>query len=141
MRVLVTGGRNYANRDRVYRALDEVCDAFGLWTTPDEYGNKLPSDVEIIHGNAGHFDEEEGVVYGADLLADEWAISNWVPMRRYPASWGAHGKAAGPIRNQQMLAEGKPDIVVAFPGGHGTADMVRRAKKAGVRVIEVQDAE
>ena len=47
------------------------------------------------------------------------------------------GKRAGPLRNQRMLDEGKPDLVVAFPGGGGTKDMVRRAVKAGVSVHEV----
>lgn len=51
----------------------------------------------------------------------------------FPRS-ATNGKAAGPIRNQRMLDEGKPDLVVAFPGGRGTADMVRRAKAAGVPV-------
>ena len=46
-------------------------------------------------------------------------------------------RGAGPERNARMLAEGRPDLVVAFPGGTGTADMVRRAKAAGVRVVEV----
>jgi len=54
------------------------------------------------------------------------------------AKWSKHGRAAGPIRNQEMIDECKPDLVVAFPGGRGTADMVRRAKAAGIRVIEVQ---
>ena len=39
------------------------------------------------------------------------------------------------MRNARMLAEGKPDLVVAFPGGRGTADMVAQARKAGVRVV------
>jgi hypothetical protein len=47
---------------------------------------------------------------------------------------------AGPLRNYQMLEEGKPDLVVAFPGGGGTKDMVRRAVKAGVSVHEVNRA-
>jgi hypothetical protein len=55
----------------------------------------------------------------------------------YPADWAKHGRAASPIRNQQMLDEGRPNLVVAFPGGRGTADMVRRARSAGVEVIEV----
>jgi hypothetical protein len=59
----------------------------------------------------------------------------------YLANWKQYENAAGPIRNQQMLDEGKPDIVVAFPGGTGTADMVRRARKAGVVVIEVTNDE
>jgi hypothetical protein len=53
---------------------------------------------------------------------------------------GLMGKAwagkAGPIRKQQMLDEGKPDLVVAFPGGRGTAHMVRIARAAGIEVIE-----
>ena len=45
----------------------------------------------------------------------------------------------GHIRNQQMIDEGKPDLVVAFKGGTGTADMTRRAKKHNIKVIEVKD--
>ena len=62
----------------------------------------------------------------------EWAR---IPVKEYPADWQKHGRAAGPIRNQQMLDEGKPDLVVAFDGGRGTADMIARAEKAGVRVV------
>jgi hypothetical protein len=51
------------------------------------------------------------------------------------ADWRKYGAAAGPIRNQRML-EGPPDIVVAFAGGKGTADMVQRARAAGIAVIE-----
>lgn len=47
------------------------------------------------------------------------------------------GRAAGPIRHQRMLDEGMPDLVLALPGGRGTADMVRHATLAGVEVIEV----
>lgn len=43
-------------------------------------------------------------------------------------------RAAGPIRDQEMLDKGKPDLVVAFLGNRGTADMVRRAREAGVPV-------
>ncbi len=54
----------------------------------------------------------------------------------FHAEWMKYGKAAGPIRNARMLAEGKPDLVVAFPGGRGTADMLRRVREAGIEVIE-----
>lgn len=57
---------------------------------------------------------------------------------RPPPMQMLRGKAAGPIRNQHMIDTAKPDLVVSFPGGAGTADMVRRAKAAGVRVIEVE---
>lgn len=62
----------------------------------------------------------------------------------YPADWKTHGRAAGFIRNQQMLDEGRPDIVVAFKDGFdrslargGTEDMVRRSKAAGVPVYVI----
>lgn len=75
---------------------------------------------------------------GADTLAGDWAHGFLIPVRSFPADWEErHGKRAGPIRNQMMLEEGRPDLVVAFPGGTGTADMVRRAREAGVEVMEV----
>jgi len=54
-----------------------------------------------------------------------------------PAEWDKFGRRAGPLRNEQMLREGKPDVVVAFPGGRGTAHMVRIAKEAGIDVLEI----
>jgi hypothetical protein len=59
----------------------------------------------------------------------------------YPADWTRHGKAAGPKRNQLMLDKEKPDLVIAFPGGKGTADMVARAKAQGFKVMEVENGE
>lgn len=78
-----------------------------------------------------------GGARGADELARHWASRKMIDCHTVNADWKAHGKAAGPIRNQKMLDEMAPDLVVAFPGGSGTADMVRRAKSAGVEVIEV----
>lgn len=78
----------------------------------------------------------EGGALGADRLARRWAYTvGGITVETFPADWGAHGKAAGPIRNQRMIDEGKPDVVLAFPGGRGTADMIRRAEAAGIRVI------
>lgn len=82
----------------------------------------------IIHGAAP----------GADSVAARWAERHDVPALAFPAKWKKHGKAAGPLRNAQMLAEGRPDIVIAFPGGKGTADMKSRARAAGVQVVEVK---
>lgn len=72
----------------------------------------------LIHGDAR----------GADRLAARWAVQNGVPVKAFPANWRAHGLAAGPMRNEQMLVEGMPQLVIAFPGGRGTADMVRRVR-------------
>ncbi len=109
MRVIVCGGRDYADAMRVRDTLD------GIGVT------------ELVHGGAD----------GADELAGQWAILRSIPLRIYRANWLLHGKAAGPIRNQEMLDRFKPDAVIAFPGGRGTANMIKLAKAAGVCVIEV----
>jgi hypothetical protein len=70
-------------------------------------------------------------------MASRYADEHGLSQERFPADWDTHGRAAGPIRNQRMLDVGKPDFVIAFPGGHGTANMVRKAKAAGVQVLEV----
>jgi cephalosporin hydroxylase len=111
--VLVCGGRAYKDRVKVYEVLDmaHAANPIGL----------------LLHGGAR----------GADALADEWQKSRAVRTRRYNADWLGQGRAAGVIRNQLMLVDGKPDLVIAFPGGRGTADMIRRAKAAGVPVAEI----
>lgn len=113
MRILVCGTRE--DVPALKRHL-----AAALWP----YG----SDIHIIHG---------GCPTGVDKYADELPYSK----TRFPADWSKHGRAAGPIRNQQMLDEGKPDLVVAIhtdPGlGRGTRDMVSRAKRAGLPVVTV----
>lgn len=124
MKVLVCGGRDYDSWDVLYSTLYEIFDS-GL--------RDLSEPFIVVEGGAT----------GADFLARVWAkymaIEFPVTFEEYPADWKAHGKAAGAIRNQQMLDLAKPELVVAFPGGRGTADMVSRAKKAGVKVIEVKD--
>ena len=81
--------------------------------------------VKVIDGGAD----------GADQVAHEWAISRTIVTVRVRAEWKRYGRRAGPIRNGRML-EMKPDLVIAFPGGAGTADMVRQAIAAGVEVLD-----
>lgn len=88
----------------------------------------------VVHGGAT----------GADAIANAWAFAQRAAGREvyvecYPAEWAKYGKAAGPIRNQKMLMETSPDLVLAFPGGKGTADMVARAKCCEIPVRQVQD--
>ncbi len=113
-RVLVCGGRDYKDKSFLFLALDAVVVRLCL-------GSPV-----FCHGDA----------QGADRLAGEWAKSRGFECVAYPADWKKHGKKAGPIRNRQMLVEFKPDLVVAFSGGSGTADMIRQAKSAGVIVAE-----
>lgn len=91
-------------------------------------GALVPGLRLVIHGAAP----------GADSFAAWWAKGAGVPVRAFPADWKTHGPRAGPERNQQMLDEGEPDLVLAFHTdpklGRGTADMVRRARAAGVPV-------
>lgn len=112
MRVLVCGGRDFRNWPRLDAALRDL-----LVDQPDQ---------AIIQGGAK----------GADCLAAAWGFWKSVPVEEYAAEWEIYGKKAGGIRNQKMLDEGRPDVVLAFPGGKGTADMVKRAELAGIEVIK-----
>lgn len=115
MRVLVCGGRSYSDIERVYEVLDGV--------------HKLTPISCIIEGGA----------MGADYLACRWSASRGLSDHsRFNADWELHGKSAGPRRNTRMIEEGKPDLVVAFPGGRGTADMVTKAEAAGIPVKRVR---
>jgi hypothetical protein len=78
-----------------------------------------------------------GGARGAETIVEEWASAHGIECLVLRADWIGRGRAARPIRNQRMLDEGKPDLVVAFPGGRGIADITRMARAAGVEVIEV----
>lgn len=127
-RILVCGGRDYADWMHFRDVMEEIAQEKFDRTEPDVDGNFLYT-VTIISGAAR----------GADQMAIDWAVINWCRFEEYPADWNQHGRRAGPIRNQKMLDEGKPDLVIAFPGGIGTHDMVRRAKKAGIEVLKIRD--
>lgn len=113
MKVLVCGGRDY-DAQKVEDWLDKF----------DLHGPNIDC---IIEGGA----------MGADFGAQIWAMKCSKQLETYYADWDKHGRSAGPIRNKQMLTEGKPDLAVAFPGGKGTANMIKQAKEANVEVIEV----
>lgn len=111
MRVLVCGGRNFNDAMTL-----------GSWLGGIHKDHVI---THIINGGAP----------GADHMAAQFGIWMNIPVETYKADW-ALGKKAGPMRNAKMLLEGRPDLVVAFEGGVGTADMVKKAKGAGVKVVE-----
>ena len=113
MRAIVCGGRDYADRGHLFSILDRARVKIGL--------------AHVIEGGAR----------GADIMSREWAQARGVPFETFAADWPAHGKAAGPMRNKRMLDEGKPDYVIAFAGGAGTANMMRQAEEAGVKVYVI----
>ena len=77
----------------------------------------------------------EGGANGADRLAFECAKELDIPVMEFSAGWAKFGRAAGPIRNKQMIDEGKPEIVLAFHDditkSKGTKNMVEQARKRG----------
>lgn len=122
MRVLVCGSRDFNDREAVFSRLDAALEDAA---SRDEM-------LTVIHGCAR----------GADSIADEYAELAWpVNVERYPADWTRYGKRAGFLRNQQMLEEGKPDLVLAFYSNSerskGTAMMVDIATAAGISCQEV----
>lgn len=107
--VLVCGGRDYANRAAVWAALDSVA--------------SYHPGFALVQGGAR----------GADALARAWAAAHGHPCFTADAHWDYYGRGrAGPLRNGWMLTFMRPDFVLHFPGGSGTTDMVRRARKMGV---------
>lgn len=118
-RILVTGSRKWDDVVLLCQALEDV------WQL---YGDQLV----IVHGHCPT---------GADHLADLWAVAKGLRVERHPADWERHGKAAGPLRNQEMVDLGA-DLCLAFlaPDSRGTKDCVRRASVAGIPVHSFHSA-
>lgn len=129
MRILVCGGRDYSDRRKVFDTLDDI-------------RKVLPISC-IIHGDAKGADSfGKMYVKYTEGIAEEAYPAKWKDFShpdsvRKTGPYGDYNVMAGPIRNQQMLDEGKPDLVVAFGGGSGTWDMIKRAKENQVMVLEV----
>jgi hypothetical protein len=107
MIVLVCGGRDYNDYKFVEQTLNQIADHITL----------------LVNGDA----------LGADSMADSWAVDHGIQVARCPANWDFYQKGAGPVRNRAMMLI-QPHLVIAFPGGKGTADMTRVADNAGVPV-------
>lgn len=134
-RVLVCGSRDWEEWQVVHAVLD------GLWQTWSvTHACTGGGSFTVIHG--GQSAVIDGKRVGADYAAETWTSSpmhdpDTVTVLPFPAHWETYGRAAGPIRNQRMLDEGRPEVVWAFvtkplPESRGTYDMVQQAWKAGV---------
>jgi len=110
MRFLVTGGREYKHRGNVWRALTHLVEN---------------GDFMIV-----------GDATGVDQYAREWAERFKCRHRVVKAPWFALGKGAGMLRNRYML-DLRPDIVLAFPGGHGTENCKKQARDRDIKVWEI----
>ena len=107
-------------------------------------GSRFFTDIEAVRALVATFPPDTVVIHGAAPGADSYAAACarmvGLEVEPYPAKWTEHGKAAGPIRNTQMLVEGRPDIVYAFAGGPlenttGTKNMVEQSKAAGIETV------
>jgi hypothetical protein len=112
-RYLICGGRDFSDQTLLDKALAALI--------------LHPKDAVIIHGDAR----------GADRMGAKWGLERGAKVEPYPADWERYRGAAGPIRNQAMLDHGQPDVVLAFPGGKGTADMVKRARARRIVTIVI----
>lgn len=114
-RLLICGDRNWTNREYILGKLRDFVQFEGV-------------DVECVI---------EGEARGADIEGRWAATLVGIPVMQFPADWSRYGRGAGPIRNQQMLDEGKPTLVWAFhrdvSQSKGTKDMVNRARRAGIK--------
>lgn len=117
MRILVCGGRNFDNSKLFFDTMME------------HVGQCMPEHITIIEGGAR----------GADRMAQSFAKHNGCQLETYKANWDKYGKGAGYIRNKQMAVEGKPDLVIAFPGGKGTSSMIDIAIQQGIEVVLVNE--
>ena len=117
-RILICGDRNYKD-----------------WLRIQDYLNTISRTTIIIHGGAR----------GADSLAGNLATSLKMKVIKFPAEWDKYGKAAGVLRNQQMLDDGHPDLVVYFhkdlENSKGTKDMVTRAVDNKIKTINGETGE
>lgn len=113
MRICCIGSRSWSNRDKIVEVISS-------------YKERYP-DLVVISGGAP----------GADNMSVEVAKELGIPTIKYYANWTKWGKAAGPIRNREMLTDGEPDAVVAFrkgPVSIGTDDCMTAAAKLGIIV-------
>jgi hypothetical protein len=116
MRIAVTGGRDYSNVVKVFTTLEILL-----------YKNSI---ITLVVGDSK----------GADSHATVWAQKKNIPCEIYRADWNYYGRSAGPIRNKKMLESGI-DLLVAFPGGAGTANMTRLCEQHHVKILRVRDEE
>lgn len=130
MRVIVCGGRDFCDQEWLFDALDRIHARRPI--TFLRQGGQVKR-----HPDDAHLPAQKQRRIGADYFAKRWAMSRMVNHDEVKAEWDRFGAAAGPIRNGMMLRENDIDAIIDFPGGDGTADMVKKAAAAGLKRFEM----
>jgi YspA, cpYpsA-related SLOG family len=142
--VIVTGERDWKDRETIYRVLDEALEA---WLDGNNESRWMPHSPEL----RARFVLRHGVCEGADWIANDWGKERGVTIERFPAQWkvpvtGAYDPSAGPRRNREMAqAEPRADRLIAFWSGKmrvkygkkeysGTLNMIQAALDEGIPV-------
>lgn len=120
MKYIICGGRDFGKCEEEARVIIKVLTKIIVYDR----------DAFFISGGAS----------GVDSSAETFAQAHGTPFAKVNANWRIYGKSAGPIRNLWMIRL-QPDAVIAFPGGNGTADMVKRAQQAKVKAIILVDSD
>lgn len=127
MRVIICGDRSWYDYAFIFRWVEQLLlNHQEIHHVLKDYPDGFPPLVII-----------EGEARGVDMMARVAAEYLGIEVQRFPADWKKYGRKAGPIRNQAMIDEGKPDFIMAFhdnfKNSHGTKNMIEKAKKAGIR--------
>jgi hypothetical protein len=122
MKIIICGSRDFDDYPRLKTELDRLT-------------AKL-DDIVVVTGAQESKDPRTGRKWGADYLAEKWALANGISVERYHADWSKHGKQAGPIRNTEMINESGAKALIAFWDGEslGTKDVIEKARKKGLKV-------
>ena len=122
-RIIVCGGRHFKDYDRLKDEIDNIS---------TRVRKRYVKSIEIVSGHCA----------GADQLGERYAEERGYPCKVFPAYWKKYGRAAGPIRNSEMIkyaSEVEVPVVVAFrsPRTMGTNDTVKKAQHKGFKVVVV----
>jgi hypothetical protein len=130
-RVIVCGSRTFWDGRLMFRKLDKIL-------------AKLKRPIIVSGGQSGEtWHRKKRIKTGADYWGEQWAYAHWHTVKLFPADWEKHGKAAGMIRNKEMVlwaAERKPAYCVAMWDGKspGTLNTINLARKYGLSTIIVR---
>lgn len=123
MRLIIAGSRSIRQADayvEIKHAISEM--------------SRRPS---VVLSGCNQGTDDHGWPIGVDRAGELWADSAGIPVERFPVDWNAHGKKAGPLRNQEMVERADALLLIWDGKSRGSSDVKRRAIAAGLEIVEV----